>query len=95
MMQLAEHTRRSLRTIRFESPDPEQGQLFIEDLPLIGATVTQQLLAGIPVRVSAVAHPDWEFAGWEGLKGGSPVRWIDPSTVRSVKPLFRKAVIRP
>ncbi len=95
MTHFAKHTGRSLRTVRFECPDPLQGQLFIEDLPMTTPNATQQFLAGIPLRVSAVAGVGWEFAGWEGTNGGSPVRTIDPAIVRTVRPLFRKAVIRP
>lgn len=93
--QFAKYTGRSLRTVRFERPDPEQGQLFIEDLPMTRQTVLQDLLTGIPLKVTAVASPEWEFAGWEGLKGSSPVRWMDPAVVRSVRPFFRRAMVRP
>ncbi|MCC7502070.1 MAG: CotH kinase family protein, partial [Flavobacteriales bacterium] len=95
MSHFGRYTGRSLRTVRLVRPDPKQGKLFIEDLAMTTPIATPQLLAGIPLRVSALASPGWEFAGWEGLKGGSPVRSIDPSAVRTIRPLFRKTAFRP
>ncbi len=92
MRQLAEHTGRSLHSVRVEVPPPGAGTLRLEGLTMTSGEHTVHGLAGVPVQLEAVAPPGMEFAGWKGVVGDGPVIRVDLARAKVVRPLFRPVV---
>jgi len=93
--QLAGHLHQGRSLLVIDAPDPAQGRLLVEDLELRRSATDLPLLRDVPLRITAEAAPGWEFAGWRGAPGRSPVRSVIPGREARVTAMFRPAVIRP
>lgn len=89
---LSRATGRKLRRTIIEVPDTAQGTLRIEDLALSPGPNEVIGFNGIPLRVVFTPAEGHELVGWKGDGSRNQAITIDPSRVRSLRPMVQPLI---
>jgi hypothetical protein len=87
--QLGKQSGLAVRTLAVSVEPAQAGTVFVEDLPLTDAERAMSLFANVPLRLTVIAAPGMEFAGWKGADGNGTTLTLATSRNRSVKAMFR------
>jgi hypothetical protein len=87
--QLKRQTGLATRTLAVSVEPAQAGTVYVEDLPLTDDERTMRLFADVPLRLTAVAAPGMEFAGWKGGDGDGSALTVVTARNKSVRAMFR------
>jgi len=89
LAQLGKQESLAMRTLEVSVEPAQAGTVFVEDLPLTDDERTMSLFENVPLRLTVIAAPGMEFAGWKGADGDGTTLLVATSKNRSVKAMFR------
>ncbi|MEO8733387.1 MAG: CotH kinase family protein [Flavobacteriales bacterium] len=89
LAQLGKQTGLATRTLDVSVEPAQAGTVFVEDLPLTDDERMMSLFANVPLRLTVIASPGMEFAGWKGADGDGNTLTVVTSRNKAVKAMFR------
>jgi hypothetical protein len=88
---LARQLHRPTTALTIEVPAASQGTISVEELAMAAGRTRATLVAGIPMRFTAVPAPGMVFLGWGVDDAHDPVLTVEPGRERRLRPVFGKA----
>jgi hypothetical protein len=88
MQHMSAYTEHKLRTVVVEAPAREEGLVLLEGVALSPGSHRITAFDDVPMQFEAIPAEGHSFHGWKGVKEGSAILRVDPSTLRTLRPIF-------